>query len=86
MNEPTNQQPIKRTVGRRQSRASQPLTSADRAAMTCMAPCVTHAPKGVFRHRSHVGMAADRLRWIAALSKLPDHATVRSAALSQLKK
>lgn len=66
MNDPTNQQPIARTVGRRESREGQPLTPADRAAMTCMAQYVTHAPKGVFRYRSHAEMDADRLRWIVA--------------------
>lgn len=66
MNDPTDQQPIARTVGRRQSRAGQPLTSADRAAMICVAQYVTRAPKGVFRYRSHAEMNADRLRWIVA--------------------
>lgn len=58
-----DQQPIIRTVGRRQVREGQPLTAADRAAMTRMAQYLTRAPKGIFRYRSQEAMEADRQRW-----------------------
>ena len=57
------QQPIQRTVGRRRSRDGQPLTAADREAMTRMAQYRTRAPQGVFIYFSHAEMEADRLRW-----------------------
>lgn len=63
MNTRTDQQPISRTVGRRQPREGRPLTPADRAAMTRMAQYVTRTPKGIYRYRSHAEMDADRLRW-----------------------
>ena len=66
MRSPVDQQPISRTVGRRQPRRLQPLTAADRAAMTCMAQYTTRTPKGVFRYRSAAEMDADRLRWTVA--------------------
>lgn len=59
-----DQQPIQRTVGRRQPREGQPLTAEDRAAMTRNARYVTRAPKGVFLYCSHEEMEADRLRWL----------------------
>ena len=40
-----DQQPIQRTVGRRQPRDGQPLSDADRAAMTQNAQYRTRAPK-----------------------------------------
>lgn len=58
-----DQQPISRTVGRRQGREGQPLTAAGRDAMTRMAQYMTRAPKGVFRYCSREAMEADRLRW-----------------------
>jgi hypothetical protein len=62
-----DQQPIQRTVGRRRTRDGQPLSDADRAAMTRNAQYRTRAPKGVFRYSSHAEMAADRLRWTVDL-------------------
>lgn len=59
-----DQQPIQRTIGRRQSRDGQPLTAQDRAAMTANARYVTRAPKGIFRYRNAAEMDADRQRWI----------------------
>jgi hypothetical protein len=63
MSTPINQQPIARTVGRRQVREGQTLTPADREAMAQMAQYRTRAPKGVFRYHSQAEMDADRLRW-----------------------
>jgi hypothetical protein len=60
-----DQQPIRRTVGRRQSREGRPLTPADRDAMTRMAHYRMRAPKGVFIYASHEEMDADWLRWRA---------------------
>lgn len=58
-----DQQPIQRTIGRRQARDGRPLTAADRAAMTANARYVTRAPKGIFRYRNAEEMNADRQRW-----------------------
>ncbi len=58
-----NQQPLRRTVGRRVARHGQPLTPADRAAFDSMARFRTRAPKGVFIYYSAEEMDADRLRW-----------------------
>lgn len=58
------QQPIRRTIGRRQSRDGLPLSAADRNAMTSMAQYRTRAPKGIFIYSSHEEMHADRLRWL----------------------
>lgn len=63
MSQSPDQQPIIRTVGRRQMREGQPLTAADREAMTRMAQYLIRAPKGIFRYRSQAAMEADRLRW-----------------------
>ena len=60
-----DQQPIRKTVGRRQSREGRALTPADRDAMTTMARYRTRAPKGVFIYSSHEEMEADWLRWHA---------------------
>ena len=60
-----DQQPIRKTVGRRQSREGRALTSADRAAMAEMARYRTRVPKGVFIYSSHEEMEADWLRWHA---------------------
>lgn len=64
MSSTVNQQPIQRTVGRRQARDGMPLSAADRAAMTTSAAYRTRAPKGIFRYRSAEEMNADRQRWI----------------------
>jgi hypothetical protein len=58
-----NQQPIRRTVGRRVARFGRPLTPADRAALDGMARYRTRAPKGVFVYYSAEEMDRDRLRW-----------------------
>lgn len=47
-----NQQPIRRTVGRRAARYGQPLTPEGRAALDSMARARTRAPKGVFIYHS----------------------------------
>jgi hypothetical protein len=57
------QQPIRRTVGRRLSRDGRMLTPEDRAALTRLAEYRTRAPKGVFIYYSRADMDADRLRW-----------------------
>lgn len=67
MSLPPDQQPIQRTVGRRQPRDGRPLSTADRAAMTRNARYRTAAPKGVFRYASHEDMAADRQKWLVDL-------------------
>jgi hypothetical protein len=61
------QQPLQRTVGRRQPRDGQPMTAADRAAIARNARYRTRAPKGVFRYDSAEAMDADRLRWTVDL-------------------
>jgi hypothetical protein len=58
-----DQQPIRRTIGRRKSRDGQPLTPGDRAALAAQARYRTRAPKGVFIYYSAAEMDADRLRW-----------------------
>jgi hypothetical protein len=58
-----NQQPIKRTVGRRIARADRPPTAGDRAALDSMARYRTRAPKGVFIYYSAEEMDRDRLSW-----------------------
>jgi hypothetical protein len=63
MSTTSNQQPIRRTVGRRVARDGQPLTPADRAALAQQAQYRTRAPKGVFIYYSAQEMDADRLRW-----------------------
>jgi hypothetical protein len=64
MSSTVDQQPIQRTIGRRQSRDGRPLTAEDRAAMTANARYVTRAPKGIFRYRNAEEMNADRQRWL----------------------
>ena len=64
MSSTTDQQPLQRIVGRRQSRDGRPMTTDDRARMTQMAQYRTRAPKGVFLYHSHEAMEADRIRWI----------------------
>jgi hypothetical protein len=58
-----NQQPIRRTVGRRVARDGGPPTPADRTALDSMARYRTRAPKGVFIYYSAEEMDRDRLRW-----------------------
>jgi hypothetical protein len=61
---PFDQQPVARTVGRRQQRPpGAPPPPEDRAALDSLARRLTRAPKGVFRYGSHSEMAADRERW-----------------------
>jgi hypothetical protein len=57
------QQPIRRTVGRRLSRHGRALTREDRAALTRQAQYRTRVPKGVFIYDCAEAMDADRLRW-----------------------
>jgi hypothetical protein len=64
MSSTVEQQPIQRTIGRRQSRDGRSLTAGDRAAMAANARYVTRAPKGIFRYRNAEEMNADRQRWI----------------------
>lgn len=63
MSSTVNQQPIRRTVGRRRSREGRALSAADRAALAALARYRTRAPKGVFIYYSPEEMDADRLRW-----------------------
>jgi hypothetical protein len=63
MSSTIHQQPIRRTIGRRQSRDGQSLTAANRAALAALARYRTRAPKGVFIYYSAEEMDADRLRW-----------------------
>ena len=63
MSSTIDQQPICRTIGRRQSRDGRSLTAADRAALAAQARYRTRAPKGVFIYYSAEAMDADRLRW-----------------------
>lgn len=58
-----DQQPVRRTVGKRIPRDGQPLTPNDRAALARQAQYRTRAPKGVFIYYSAEQMDADRLRW-----------------------
>jgi hypothetical protein len=58
-----DQQPIRRTVGRRVARDGRPLTAADRAALTSLAQYRTRAPKGIFVYHAADEMDADRRRW-----------------------
>jgi hypothetical protein len=58
-----DQQPIRRTVGRRAARDGRPLTAADREALARMGRYSTRAPKGVYIYYSAEEMEADRLRW-----------------------
>jgi hypothetical protein len=67
MSSTRDQQPIQRTVGRRQPRDGRPLTAEDRAAMASNARYRTRAPKGVFIYASHEAMQADRERWTVDL-------------------
>jgi hypothetical protein len=67
MSSTRDQQPIQRTVGRRQARDGRPLTAEDRAAMAGNARYRTRAPKGVFIYASHAEMQADRERWTVDL-------------------
>ena len=69
-----DQQPIRRTVGKRTPRDGQPLSATDRAAMTANANYRTRAPKGVFIYRTREEMEADRLRWtVDAMGQRQSH-------------
>jgi hypothetical protein len=63
MEKRADQQPIRRTVGRRIPRDGHALTAADRAALTRMAQYRTRAPKGIYIYESAEQMEADRRRW-----------------------
>jgi hypothetical protein len=63
MSSTIDQQPIRRTIGRRQPRDGRSLTAADRARLAAQARYRTRAPKGVFIYYSAEEMDADRLRW-----------------------
>jgi hypothetical protein len=60
-----DQQPVARTVGRReQAPVGVPPSPQARAALdSLVARRLTRAPKGVFRYASHEEMARDRERW-----------------------
>ena len=58
-----DQQPTRRTVGKRKTRDGRPLSHADRAALIHQAQYRTRVPKGVFIYCSADEMEADRLRW-----------------------
>ena len=61
------QQPIRRTVGRRRpSPAGVSPPAETRAAMDSWANCLTRAPKGVYRYFNHDDMERDRERWRVA--------------------
>jgi hypothetical protein len=61
-----DQQPIQRTVGRRQSRDGRAPSALDRAAMTRLAQYRTRVPKGTFIYYSAQEMNADRDQWTVA--------------------
>lgn len=59
-----DQQPIRRTVGKRLAPPPGRIPSeATRAAMDANARYRTRAPKGLFFYESHEQMASDRERW-----------------------
>ena len=59
-----DQQPIRRTVGKRMAPPPGTVPSAaTRAAMDANARYRTRAPKGLFFYESHEQMASDRERW-----------------------
>lgn len=61
-----DQQPIARTVGRRQpAPVGMPPSPEARFALDSFARRLTRVPKGVFRYASHEEMARDRERWTA---------------------
>ncbi len=61
-----DEQPIARTVGRRQPPPVGTLPSREaRSALDSFASRLTRAPKGVFRYASHEEMARDRELWTA---------------------
>jgi hypothetical protein len=63
MSSTLNQQPIQRTIGRRQERDGNRLSAFDRDLMAQMARYVTRAPKGLFFYHSAEEMDADRQKW-----------------------
>jgi hypothetical protein len=58
-----DQQPIRRTVGRRVPRDGHRLTAEDRAGLARQARYRTRAPKGIYIYYSAAAMDADRFRW-----------------------
>ncbi len=61
-----DQQPIARTVGRREPQpVGCPPSPEARSAWNAMAEYRTRAPKGVFVYRRHDEMVRDRERWLA---------------------
>lgn len=63
---PPDQQPIGRTVGRReQAPAGVPPSPEARAASDSWANRLTRTPKGVYRYSNHDEMERDRERWLA---------------------
>lgn len=64
MSSTRDQQPIGRTVGRRQVPEGRALTADARRRMGQMARYRTRAPKGVFLYESHEAMTQDRMRWL----------------------
>jgi len=61
---PADQQPIKRTIGKRVTPPPGELPSLEaRAAMTANAQFRTRAPKGIFFYKNHDEMIRDRERW-----------------------
>ncbi len=61
---PADQQPIRRTVGKRVAPMPGTVPSAaTRAAMDANASYRTRAPKGLFFYESHEAMMRDRERW-----------------------
>ena len=58
-----DQQPIRRTVGRRIARDGRRLTAEDRAGLARQAQYRTRAPKGVYIYYSAADLDADRFRW-----------------------
>lgn len=65
---PSDQQPIRRAVGKRIARPPGTIPNeAARAAMDANARYRTRAPKGLFFYESHAQMARDRERWTVDL-------------------
>jgi hypothetical protein len=61
-----DQQPIARTIGRRQQPpVGKPPDAGARAAWNAMAIYRTRAPKGVYIYANHEEMARDREQWDA---------------------
>jgi hypothetical protein len=62
--QPIDQQPIQRVVGKRRAPPIGTMPSAEaRAALSAMANYRTRAPKGIFFYANHEEMQRDRERW-----------------------